>query len=222
MLAGATDLNASYKDLGAVCDSIRYKPVESALSFLESAAAEETPVLFRRHNKGMGSRHELGGKKGRYPKKCAAMVRKVLLNAVANARSRGFDESTLFVVHAAANKTQVMRRGPSKGMLYHSDSYGFATIRHSDLVLSKVEIGVAEPDEAKLGPRARLTMKREQRAAEKIQPKKASAKPSQKPAPKKKAEPPKPQAKPAAEAKAAPSPMPAQPQKGEQPKTEAV
>ncbi len=165
-LAMAKDLNASYKDLGAVCDSIRYKPVESALTFLEGVSSGKEPVLFRRHNKGMGSRHELGGKKGRYPKKCAAMVRKVLLNAVAGARGKGYDESSLFVVHASANKTQILRRNPSRGMLYHSDSYGYATLRHSDVELAKVEIGVAEPQDVSMGPRAAQTMKRERRAFE--------------------------------------------------------
>ena len=38
-----------------------------------------------------GIRHELGGKKGRWPKKCAGLVRKVLVNAVANARNMGED-----------------------------------------------------------------------------------------------------------------------------------
>ncbi len=176
-LAGAKDLNASYKDLGAVCDSIRYKPVDSALALLDSVAAAKEPILFRRHNKGMGARHELGGRKGRYPKKCAAMVRKVLLNAVSNARSKGYDESSLFVVHASANKTQILRRNPPKGMLYHSDSYGYAAIRHSDVELAKVEIGVAEPLDVKMSARASLTMKKEQRAAEHQKPASVQKKP---------------------------------------------
>ena len=185
VFAGAKDLNASYKDLAAVCDSIRYRSAEGAMALLDGVADAGMPIEFKRNNKGMGSRHELHGRKGRYPKKCAAMVRKVLANAMAVARSKGYDDTSMFVVHASANKTQIVRRSPSKGMLYHSDSYGYPSTRHSDIELSKVEIGLAVPEDVKLGKQAMLLLKRSSAMAEKLhaQAKAAPQKPKQKPKP---------------------------------------
>ena len=72
VFAHTSDLNASFKDVCAVCDAVRYKRVPAAIRILEGVINEGRPIEYRRHNKYMGSRHELGGKKGRYPMKCAA------------------------------------------------------------------------------------------------------------------------------------------------------
>ena len=58
----------------------------------------------------MGHRRELGGKKGRYPVKAVGMVKKVLLNAINNARVFQIDEDSLVVAHIAANKQHVYSR----------------------------------------------------------------------------------------------------------------
>ncbi|MCL5090178.1 MAG: 50S ribosomal protein L22 [Candidatus Marsarchaeota archaeon] len=147
IFAYAKDINASYKDLGAVCDAIRYKKINDAIKVLDSI--KEMPIIFRRHNKGMGSRHELGGKKGRYPIKCAGIVKKVLVNASANAVNKGFEPDAMFIVHACANKTTIAERSPSKGKLFvgkGAGGYGFVTPRVSNLEFAKVEIGVSASD----------------------------------------------------------------------------
>ncbi len=143
VFASARDLNASYKDLGAVCDAIRYKSLGSAMTILEDVIGRGRPILYRRHNTHMGSRHELGGRKGRYPEKCAELVRKTLVNAQANAANKGMLPEDLYVVHAAANKTQIVNRTPSKGILYISHGYGYAALRRSDIELARIEIGLA-------------------------------------------------------------------------------
>ncbi|MEM3204874.1 MAG: 50S ribosomal protein L22 [Candidatus Micrarchaeaceae archaeon] len=139
------DINASYKQLSAVCDAIRYLKASNAMEMLDSLIAMEMPIPFKRHNKGMGSRHELGGRKGAWPVKAAKYVRLVLINAMANANSKGFDGSEMFIIHAAANKTRIERRYPSKGGIYWGRGmYGRSAIRHSDLEYAKVEIALAE------------------------------------------------------------------------------
>ena len=189
IFAGAKDINASFKDLGAICDYVRYKNAVQAAEALEKVVKAAAPVPYRNHNKGMGSRHELGGRKGRYPTKCAAVVKKVLEMAISNAKSKGIDAENLFVVHASANKTQIYRRTPSKGMLYHSDSYGFAAMRHSDVEFAKVEIGIASPEDVKLGEKAtkmlNLNSGLSEKAAKKQAPK-AAPKTAPKPAAKEK------------------------------------
>jgi ribosomal protein uL22 len=159
IFASASDLNASFKDLCAVCDSVRYKPLPAALQILDGVINEGRPIEFRRHNRYMGDRHELGGKKGRYPIKCAAMVRKVIINVSANARSKGEDPDSMFVVHAAANKTEEVPRSPPKGIRSIGGGYGYSSPRRSNLAFAKIEIGIANKDTKSLGTRMKRAIK---------------------------------------------------------------
>jgi ribosomal protein uL22 len=148
VFASRKDINASFKDLGAVCTAIRYKSIPNAMDVLDGVIERGKPVLYKRNNKYMGSRHELGGKKGRFPIKCAGIVRKVLMNAMTNARNQGLEPSLMYVVHAAANKTIIAQRGPSKGAMFVTGGpSGYVTGRRSDLEFSRVEIGVSTADE---------------------------------------------------------------------------
>ncbi|MFP3278615.1 MAG: 50S ribosomal protein L22 [Candidatus Micrarchaeota archaeon] len=149
VLAQRYDINASYKDLAAVCDAIRYMNAGAALDKLDRLIAMEMPIEYRRHNKHMGARHELGGRKGAYPVRAAKEVRLVLINAIANADNKGLPGEDLYIVHAAANKTRILRRYPSRGTLaWGRGMYGRSSIMHSDLEYAKVEIGLASKDEA--------------------------------------------------------------------------
>ncbi len=125
---------ASFKDLAEVCANIRRKPVNYALRLLEEAAEGKRPILYRSHNKKLAHRKELGGKKGRYPKKAAKVVLTVLKNAVSNAVMFGANEEQLKVYHASANKKRIYYRLQPKGR----------RTRH-DYELSRVEIIVAQP-----------------------------------------------------------------------------
>ena len=168
IFAQEKDINASYKDLGVVCDAIRYKSVLKAISILDSVK-EGVPILYKKHNKYIGSRHELNGKKGRYPIKCAALVRKVLVNAQANARNKGLEPDSMFVVHAAANKTLIAPRRPSKGALFTTRAYGYAVARSSNLELAKIEIGISTGTEKGLSNTMQTYVKRNMREMEKLQ-----------------------------------------------------
>ncbi|MFH1471182.1 MAG: 50S ribosomal protein L22 [Candidatus Micrarchaeota archaeon] len=131
------DVDASYKDLGAVCDAIRHKGTEQALELLEKVAEGNTPILFRKHNKHLGHRRELGGKKGRYPRKAAKLVLAVLKNAVANASHKGLGDD-LIVAHACANKQLILPRMAPKGRS-----------RRSNYETAKIELVVEESLESK-------------------------------------------------------------------------
>lgn len=147
-LAQRYDINASYKDLAAVCNAIRYMNASAALDFLDRVIAMEVPIEYNRYNKHMGARHELGGKKGAYPVKAAKEVRLALINAISNANNKGMPGEELYIVHAAANKTRIERRYPSRGTLaWGRGMYGRASIMHSDLEYAKIEIGLASKDE---------------------------------------------------------------------------
>ncbi len=109
------DIEASYKDLTQVCAAIRGKMAGEAVKLLEDAAAMKIPILYHKFNKKLGHRHELGGRKGRYPKKCARLVLEVLRNALGNASFRGMSEANLLVKHTCANKQSIISRLAPKG-----------------------------------------------------------------------------------------------------------
>jgi len=164
-LAQRYDVDASYKDLCAVCDAIRYLKTDRALEVIDGIERLQRPIPFSRFNKHMGSRHELGGRKGAYPKKAAREVRLALLNAIANSRSKGLDEDALYVVHASANKTNIARRSPSKGSLsWGRGMYGLSARTHSDIEYAKIEIGLANPDAESLTDNMRRMIKIRNRA----------------------------------------------------------
>lgn len=117
--AQAHDVEASYKDLTQVCADIRGTLAEPALAHLRMVEEGKAAVEFKRFNKRMAHRRELGGKKGRFPMKAARHVAKVLQNALANAATQGIQ--TPLVFHAAANKQRTLPRMAPKGRRNRND-----------------------------------------------------------------------------------------------------
>lgn len=151
-------VDASVKDLIEVCGNIRRKPVDVALRILEEAADGSMPILYSSNNKRLGHRRELGGRKGRYPKKSARIVLKALKSAIANAHSKGLSEE-LIVMHAAANKKREYGRLSSKGRR-----------NYSGLTTARVEIILKEKESAKRleKPKQKAEPKPEPTPAEKL------------------------------------------------------
>ena len=118
--ARVEDANVSYKDLSEVCGRIRGKNADWAMEFLQKVIDGKAAVLYKRHNTKIGHRRELGGQKGRYPKKASAAVLKVLKSAMANGRVRGMGE-TYQILNAAANRRYQYGRIASKGRWARSD-----------------------------------------------------------------------------------------------------
>ncbi len=126
-------VNASFKDLSEVCGRIQGKKSTWAVDFLQLATNQEIPILFKRHNKKLGHRKELGGQKGRYPHKSAGFVLNALKSAIANGGVKELG-TEYTILSACANKIQALPRMASKGR----------TAR-SYLELAKIEI-VLKPD----------------------------------------------------------------------------
>jgi hypothetical protein len=123
---------------------------------LDEAQKGTMAIRYTRHNRYMGSRHELAGGTGRFPKKCAAIVRKVLVNACANAKNKGYSPDVMHVIHASANMTLIAPRPPSKGVRrsVSSGGYGYTTMRRSNIEFAKVEIGISSKYKDRLGKNA--------------------------------------------------------------------
>ncbi len=108
--AQVADLDASYKDLTQVCAAIRSKHVSDAMQVLQDAIDEKKAIEYKRFSKGAGHKSNLGGKKGRYPKKECRFVMALLENAVANGVNKGLNREAMQVYHAAAFKQQTYPR----------------------------------------------------------------------------------------------------------------
>lgn len=108
--AQAYDLDGSYKDLTQVCAALKRKTVPEARKILEECIDLTKAIRYTNFHKGMGHRSELGGKKGRYPRKEARMMLEVLENAAASAAFKGLKPEELMVSHAAAYKQNVLPR----------------------------------------------------------------------------------------------------------------
>ncbi len=149
------DVDASFKDLGAVCANIMGKSTEKAEALLVKAGKGEFPIHYRKHSKKKGHRGEIGGKKGGYPVKSAKLVLGVLRNAVANANARGL-LGDLEIVHASANKLRSFPRVAPRGRW-----------RRNDYVTARIQIVLREIAEAKPEEKARKKKAIEAKIAEK-------------------------------------------------------
>lgn len=109
------NIDASYKDLAAVCSQIRGKTIAKVEPMLEEVAQGIRPLRYQKYNKRMASRSQLGGKKGRYPKKSAKIILQVLKNAITNATNKGMNREKLLVAHASANKQDIYNRVAPRG-----------------------------------------------------------------------------------------------------------
>jgi len=138
-------VDASFKDLSEVCNRVSSVPVERAIILLGHFAEGTLPVLYKSHNKRLGHRRELGGQKGRYPKKSAAIVLKLLNSVVANASVKGLIEPYI-IVHASANKKRTYPRANPKGRRGRSD-YETARV---EIIIREKDILTKDKREEKL------------------------------------------------------------------------
>ena len=142
--ARAEGVEASYKDLTQVCGMIAQQDSNMALTLLELASTGTMPVPFKQHSKNLGHRRELGGQKGRYPMKAAAVVLKLLKSAIANGKVKGLGERYQ-VLTASANVKAIYPRMASKGRTARSN----IVLSRVELVLKPLTSAPAKPAEKK-------------------------------------------------------------------------
>ncbi|MEK6843429.1 MAG: 50S ribosomal protein L22, partial [Candidatus Micrarchaeota archaeon] len=137
------DLDASYKDLANIFKAIKGKTIAQGKKILEECISFKKAIPYVKFNKNLGHRSELGGRKGRYPKKEAKIVLILLKSAEANANFKGLDPKTLVIRQGASYKQNSMRRyrhhfGSSITLGYGKQSIwaSYETCR-AELVLAK-------------------------------------------------------------------------------------
>lgn len=144
------DVNVSFKDLCNVCSNVRGRRADAALEFLSEAAEGKRPIRYFNYNKRRGHVGELGGKKGGWPVKSTRIIRDLLINAMANAESKGLGMCK--IAHIQANKQHTYPRMTPKGRRMRADlETAFAEIVLMELYgeAGKRKMPVRKTDERK-------------------------------------------------------------------------
>ncbi|HTT74331.1 MAG TPA: 50S ribosomal protein L22 [Thermoplasmata archaeon] len=135
--ARGIEIPISPKKTYEVLNAIRGLPVDRAEALLEEVVALRRAVPFRRYNQETAHKRATGP--GRYPKKVAANVLKVLRNARENAEYEGLDADRLVVKVAASARGRIRKANMPR-------AHGRATAWNEQT--TNVEIVLAEPKEA--------------------------------------------------------------------------
>ncbi len=159
----AYDQNASYKDLTQVCKAVRDRSYTEAVRVLEDAVALRKPIRYYSHGKRLGHRPQLGGKKGRFPRKECRLVLELLRNAFANAQFRGLKEDALVVLHAQAYKQNVFPRYRRFFVGGNSIGYGKYAV-FSNYSTARVEIILGEKNLKPVGRKTKAQSAAEKKA----------------------------------------------------------
>ena len=105
--ARGIEIPMSPKKTYELLNAIRGLPVDRARTLLEGVIALERPVPFRRYNQETAHKRRTGP--GRYPKKVANSVLKILESAVQNAEYETLDTDRLFVRVAACSRGRIRK-----------------------------------------------------------------------------------------------------------------
>ncbi|MCW1300921.1 MAG: 50S ribosomal protein L22 [Candidatus Nanoarchaeia archaeon] len=101
--AKGLDLPISFKDSVNVCRFIRGKEVLKAIKLLDEVIEKRRAIPFFRYKRDMPHRRGKLGP-GRFPVKECKYIKKVIENAVANAKAKGLDVQKLYISKIEANR----------------------------------------------------------------------------------------------------------------------
>ncbi len=135
--ARGIELHVSPKKTYEVMNAIRGLPIERARGVLEDVIAERKAIPFRRYNQETA--HHTGVGPGRFPKKIARQVLKILANAEANAEYEGLETDQLYIKVAACARGRIQRANMPR-------AHGRATAWNEQT--TNIEIVVAEKEAA--------------------------------------------------------------------------
>ena len=135
--ARAIELQISPKKAYEVLNAIRGQSLDRARTILEDAVALRRAIPFRRYNQETA--HHTGVGPGRFPKKVAREVLKVLANAESNAEYEGLDTDQLFVKVASSARGRIQKANMPR-------AHGRATAWNEQT--TNIEIVVAEREAA--------------------------------------------------------------------------
>jgi len=103
--ARAMNLQVSTKHCIEICSSLRYKKTSFAKKFLEEVSSLKRAVPFRKFTRDVA--HKAGMSSGRFPKKAAKEILKLINSVEANAQAKGLNTSNLKIIKILANRAAI-------------------------------------------------------------------------------------------------------------------
>lgn len=106
-------LRVSFKNTRETAQAINGWELERAKKYLDQVLDHQRAIPFRRYNSSIGRASqgkEFGVTKARWPTKSVNFIKDLLLNAQANAETKGLDVSNLKISHIQVNRAPAFRR----------------------------------------------------------------------------------------------------------------
>jgi large subunit ribosomal protein L17e len=113
--ARGQDLRTSYKNMRECCAAVAGMELGKAKRYLQAVLDRTRCIPFRRHTGCIGRTAQAKNentttRQGRWPVKSVEALMGLLVNAEANAESKGLDTSALRIAHVQAQRAPGMRR----------------------------------------------------------------------------------------------------------------
>jgi large subunit ribosomal protein L22 len=106
----AYELHISPKHAMEICRELRRMDVSSAKGYLEEVIELRRAVPFKRHKRKMAHRSSIKGwDTGRYPRKAAAEILRLINSAEKNAEYKGLDPEEMRIAHIATKEGRRIR-----------------------------------------------------------------------------------------------------------------
>lgn len=138
-------LRIHFKHCREIAHATKGMKVNKALKYLDDVLGYKAIVPFVKFTGGIGSKSmaknlKAPGNSGRWPVKATAVYKDLLLNAVANAETKGLDIDACIIEHAQCNKAPAGRRRTYRA---HGRIGKYASQpAHIELMLKEVGEGV--------------------------------------------------------------------------------
>ena len=155
------ELHVSPRHAVEICSEIKGKPVLGAKKLLEDVIELRRSIPFRRFKKKVGHRSEVSGA-GRYPRKAASEMLRVIKDAEGNASYKGLNPEKMFIKHIAAKKGRTI-----EGIMPRA--FGRASAKNTETV--SVELIIEEPWEEGMEKKEE-EQKEKQKPKEEVEPSK--------------------------------------------------
>jgi large subunit ribosomal protein L22 len=109
-IASGRDLRISPKAAREICNHIRGMQLSEAKEILQNVIELKKPIPYFRHKKKVAHRKGVEGfAAGRFPKKAAKEILKILNAVEANAEFKGLYTDRLKIIHIVAHRARIIR-----------------------------------------------------------------------------------------------------------------
>jgi len=137
-IASGRDLRVSHKAAREICHYVRGMRLEKAKDVLQEVAELKRPVPYRRHKKKVAHRKGVEGfDAGRFPKKAAEAILKILDQVGANAEFKGLYSDRLKIIHIASHKGRVIRNYIPRAFGRSSPYFNYLT--HVEVAVEEIQ-----------------------------------------------------------------------------------